>query len=89
MRFQFLGGRRSGRLPSVLREHLSGSRMLLSSLRGFTKWSQRSADPGGNDMKRQGGEGEWGGKGLSNIPKEHDGDIISNVGNTGGKGGGA
>ena len=45
MRFQFLGGRRAGRLPSVLREHLSGSRMLLSSLRGFTKWIQRSADP--------------------------------------------
>ena len=64
MRFQFLGGRRAGRLPSVLREHLSGSRMLLSSLRGFTKWIQRSADPRGNDMKIQGGEGEGGAKGC-------------------------
>ena len=63
MRFQFLGGRRAGRFPSVLNEHISGSRMLLSSLRGFTKWIQRSADPRGNDMKIQGGEGEGGAKG--------------------------
>ena len=89
MRFQFLGGRRAGRLPSVLREHLSGSRMLLSSLRGFTKWIQRSADPRSNDMKIQGGEGERGAKGCQISPKEHDGDIISNVGKYRREGGGA
>ena len=80
MRFQFLGGRRAGRLPSVLREHLSGSRMLLSSLRGFTKWIQRSADPRSNDMKIHGGKREKGAKGCQMSPKERDGDIISNVG---------
>ena len=79
VRFQFLGGRRAGRLPSVLREHLSGSRMLLSSLRGFTKWIQRSADPRSNDMKIQRGKEERGQKGCQISPKEHDGDIVSSV----------
>ena len=88
MRFQFLGGRRSGRLPSVLREHLSGSRMLLSSLRGFTKWIQRSADPRSNDMKIQGGKGKKGAESCQISPKEHYGDIISNVGRYRWEGGG-
>ena len=60
--------------------------MLLSSLRGFTKWIQRSADPRSNDMKIQGGKGERGAKGCQISPKEHDGDIISMLENTGGKG---
>ena len=89
MRFQFLGGGRAGRLLSVLREHLSGSRMLLSSLRGFTKWIQRSADPRSNDMKIQEGEEEKGAKGCQMSPKERDGDIISNVGKYRREGGGA
>ena len=79
MRFQFLGGGRAARLLSVLRGRMSGSSgaqllhvadlclMLLSALRRFTKWIQRSADPRSNDMKIQGGKGKGGGKGLSNI----------------------
>ena len=53
---------------------------LLSALRRFTKWIQRSADPRSNDMKIQGGKGERGPEGCQISPKEHDGDIISNVG---------
>ena len=63
--------------------------MLLSALRSFTKWIQRSADPRSNDMKIQGGEGGRGAQGCQISPIERDGDIISNVGKHRREGGGA
>ena len=101
MRFQLLGGRCSGRLLSVLRGHISGSSgaqllhvadlclMFLSSLRRFTKWIQRSADPRSNDMKTQGGKGQRGAEGCQISPKENDGEIVSNVGKYRREGGGS
>ena len=63
--------------------------MLLSALRRFTKWIQRSADPRSNEMKIQGGGGEKWANGCQMAPKERDGDIISNVGKYRREGGGA
>ena len=101
MRFQFLGGGRAGRFLSVLRGHSSGSSgaqllhvtdlciMLLSSLRGFTKWIQRSADPRSNDMKIQGGEGEGGAKACQISRKSMMVTLFLMLEYIGGKGGGA
>ena len=92
MRFQFLEGRGAGRLPTVLRGHMSGSSgaqllhvadlclMFLSSLRRFTKWIQRSADPRSNNMKILGMKGERGAEDCQISPKEYDGGIIANAG---------
>ena len=55
--------------------------MFGSALRRCTKWIRRSADPRSNDMKIHGGKWERGGgaERFQISPKEHGGDIISNV----------
>ena len=61
----------------------AGGRMakrLLSALRWLTKWIQRSHELARDDKKIQGGQVERGAEGCQISSKEHDGDIISNVG---------